>query len=95
MRKHIIKDINDSVANRLDEIMTSDKFSESVEEIYHDLEDRLAEDLRHLNEQEKKDLIEDLRNHVYEHVFKQNIRTYHMGFKDGLKFFVDDVIPTE
>lgn len=66
-----------------------------MEGVYQGLEQRLSSSIKDLGERETHELIEDLRNHVYEHVEEQSKIIYRTAFKDGFSFFVDKLLPNK
>lgn len=89
------KVVNGIIQDRLDIIMTSEEFALAMEGVYHGLEQRLTSSIKDLGEREKHELIEDLRNHVFEHMEEQSKLIYRTAFKDGFSFFIDKLLPNK
>lgn len=80
---------NQFIEKRLEDIIASEEYDLSMEEIYQDLEQRLSSNIKNLDENAKRDFIEDLKSNIFQQVFYQGKVTYHVAFQDALSLFTD------
>lgn len=80
---------NQFVEKRLEDIMASEEYDLFFEEIYQDLEYKLSSNIENLDENAKRDFIEDLKSNVFQQVFQQGKITYHTAFQDALSLLTN------
>lgn len=84
--------VNQLIESRLENIITSEEYEMFMEGIYKDLEQKLSSSIKDLDEEEKNNLIEDLKSNIFQQVFHQSKLTYRVAFKDAFSFFVDTLL---
>ena len=84
--------VNQLIESRLENIITSEEYEMFMEGIYKDLEQKLSSSIKDLDEEEKNNLIEDLKSNIFQQVFQQSKLTYRVAFKDAFSFFVDTLL---
>jgi len=84
--------VNQLIESRLENIITSEEYEMFMEGIYKDLEQKLSSSIKDLEEEEKNNLIEDLKSNIFQQVFHQSKLTYRVAFKDAFSFFVDTLL---
>lgn len=76
----------------MENIITSEEYEIFMEGIYKYLEQKLSSSIKDLDEEEKNNIIEDLKSNIFQQVFHQSKLTYRVAFKDAFSFFVDTLL---
>jgi len=84
--------VNNLIEKRMESIITSEEYTIYIENIYQDVEQQLFGNLDGFDEETKNNLMEDLKNIIFQQVFYQSKLTYHTAFQDALSFFVDTLL---